>query len=280
MKIIFSRKGFDSTAGGAPSPIINGAPYSLPIPTNESPYNPRFKDINGLHCKMVRQITKNKISENAFCHLDPDIDHASRPRLQGWKGAFGQTGIAAGHLDKNGVTKGDIFLFFGLFQALQTNPTIQFTGRRAHVIFGWMQIGEILELGEDGRWVLKQHPWLKDHPHVSPGWNRPNRLYIANEKLNLPGMKTQIAGYGRFSTGHILTNEKLNQPLTSIWNVPAWLNPVLGGTGMTYHPKIERWSENGTVRSTGRGQEFVADIGQRDDALTWLANLFKEHANG
>ncbi|MGH6672610.1 MAG: hypothetical protein ACRECV_11660 [Xanthobacteraceae bacterium] len=33
MKITFSRKGFDSAAGKAPSPIIEGEPISLPIPT-------------------------------------------------------------------------------------------------------------------------------------------------------------------------------------------------------------------------------------------------------
>ena len=33
MRIIFSRKGFDSAAGKAPSPIIDGEPISLPIPT-------------------------------------------------------------------------------------------------------------------------------------------------------------------------------------------------------------------------------------------------------
>jgi Nucleotide modification associated domain 3 len=32
MKVVFSRKGFNSSAGGAPSPIIDGRPISLPIP--------------------------------------------------------------------------------------------------------------------------------------------------------------------------------------------------------------------------------------------------------
>lgn len=33
LRIIFSRKGFDTGSGGAPSPIIDGRPVSLPIPT-------------------------------------------------------------------------------------------------------------------------------------------------------------------------------------------------------------------------------------------------------
>jgi glycosyltransferase involved in cell wall biosynthesis len=32
MKVVFGRKGFDSSAGGAPSPIIDGKLISLPIP--------------------------------------------------------------------------------------------------------------------------------------------------------------------------------------------------------------------------------------------------------
>ena len=33
MRIVFSRKGFDSAAGGGVSPIIAGQPVSLPIPS-------------------------------------------------------------------------------------------------------------------------------------------------------------------------------------------------------------------------------------------------------
>jgi hypothetical protein len=43
---------------------------------------------------------------------------------------------------------------------------------------------------------------------------------------------------------------------------------------MTYHPE-ERWSEEGTVRTAARGQEFVADITGRQDALAWLRDLFE-----
>jgi Nucleotide modification associated domain 3 len=33
VRVIFRRKGFDSAAGNAPSPIIDGEPISLPIPS-------------------------------------------------------------------------------------------------------------------------------------------------------------------------------------------------------------------------------------------------------
>jgi len=45
MKIIFSRKGFDSSTGGVPSPIFpDGKILSLPIPDKLSPI--KYKDIN------------------------------------------------------------------------------------------------------------------------------------------------------------------------------------------------------------------------------------------
>jgi hypothetical protein len=37
LKIVFSRKGFDSKSGGGPSPIIDGALFSLPIPSGKYP---------------------------------------------------------------------------------------------------------------------------------------------------------------------------------------------------------------------------------------------------
>ena len=50
MKIIFSRKGFDSAAGKAPSPIIEQEPISLPIPTLERScgLQKSFSDLKGL----------------------------------------------------------------------------------------------------------------------------------------------------------------------------------------------------------------------------------------
>ena len=36
MKLILSRKGFDSSAGKCPSPIINARPVSMPIPATKT----------------------------------------------------------------------------------------------------------------------------------------------------------------------------------------------------------------------------------------------------
>lgn len=42
---------------------------------------------------------------------------------------------------------------------------------------------------------------------------------------------------------------------------------------MSYHPP-ERWSDNGQLHCAARGQEFVANIEDRTDAVSWLVQLF------
>ena len=43
---------------------------------------------------------------------------------------------------------------------------------------------------------------------------------------------------------------------------------------MSYNP-IDRWNKDG-VRTAARGQEFVADVGDRADAAAWVGELFGE----
>jgi hypothetical protein len=45
---------------------------------------------------------------------------------------------------------------------------------------------------------------------------------------------------------------------------------------MSYNPS-DRWNTNG-VRTAARGQEFVADVGDRADAARWVSELFSEVA--
>jgi len=272
MKIIFSRKGFDSSYGGCPSPIINGLPYSLPIPT-KMPTSKSYRDLNLLQCELVSTLTKGGIKPEDCCHLDPDIDFSALPRAEGWRGALGQVGASASHLENQKVGKGDLFLFFGLFRHLSDTKKPAFIGPPEYRIFGWLQIDEIIQLGSDGSWILKNYPWLKDHPHARPGWNNTSKnvLYIAAQELNIKNIVMKKSGYGLFSKGHRLT---ANKPRKTIWSMPDWLNPHLGGVGMTYHSP-DKWDQNGILQSASRGQEFVADIGCRSDALDWLKQLLE-----
>jgi hypothetical protein len=276
VRVIFSRKGFDSDAGGCPSPIIDGEPISLPIPVRKTPSMVRYVDLIGDYGSLVEDLTKGRIDRYRWCHLDPDIKACVLPRQPGWRGALGQAGKAQSHLSNKRVILGDLYLFWGLFRHAEHTERWKFYGPPQHRLFGWLQIGEILELGEDGSFAAKRYAWLRDHPHVRHGWSSQNVLYVASEEVRLDGAGLGLPGWGVFRRGLKLTADGANP---SIWSVPDWLNPARGGVGMTYH-KDHSWSPDGTVTCAGRGQEFVADIARRTDALLWLSRLFETCREG
>ena len=273
MRIIFSRKGFDSAAGGCPSPIIDGRPVSLPIPTR-MPSALRYADLTGDYGDLVEDLTRGRIKRTASCHLDPDLNANVLVRLENWRGCLGQVAAAQSHLANNCVAKGDLFLFWGLFRPVLRQERWTYSGSREHRIFGWLQIGDIIDLGCDGSHVLRDRPWLRDHPHARDGWCQRNALYIASEQLILDGQKTSLPGWGTFRKGHRLS---AGDASPSLWTVPDWLNPQRGGVGMTYHPP-ERWDADGGLQSAARGQEFIAEPAGSREALAWLRTLFQEAA--
>ena len=119
VRIVLSRKGFDTGSGGAPSPIIDGRPISLPIPTHHR--SATTYDNLGLG-DLVERVTRSKIGRTHLCHHDPMFTSGQC--------LFGQCGAAQSHLRNQGVGIGDVFLFFGLF-------TDESTAERHHRIF-WL----------------------------------------------------------------------------------------------------------------------------------------------
>ena len=83
MKIILSRKGFDSAHGGYPSPILlDGKLISLPIPSNDiTKYSDLELDDKRTYFDLMKQLNSrikynnrwHELHENTRCHLDPDI---------------------------------------------------------------------------------------------------------------------------------------------------------------------------------------------------------------
>ena len=80
MKLILSRKGFDSAAGGCPSALIDGRPVSFPIPTRQ-PSPTHYGDLAGDIATMVTDLSHGRITADHRCHLDPDLDPNALPRL-------------------------------------------------------------------------------------------------------------------------------------------------------------------------------------------------------
>ncbi len=271
LKVVFSRKGFDSSAGGCPSPIIDGRPVSLPIPMSK-PSPTRYSDMAGPVAELVRDLTRDRLGVASWCHLDPDIAMESLPRAHGWRGALGQASSSQSHLERQGLAPGDLFVFWGLFQEAEfRGARWRFVGRAEHRIWGWLQAGEIIDLGLDGSFALEERPWLHAHPHLRPYSTRKNTLYVASDDLVLDGVKTGLPGSGVLAAGYRLS---AGGPLKSVWAIPDWLNPLKGGCGMTYHP-LARWGQDGTLRSAARGQEFVARPEGRT-AWMWLRAVLND----
>lgn len=278
MRIILSRKGFDSAAGGCPSPILQGNFFSLPIPTTKRS-TITYGDLCEPIPRIVTDLTRGRLTPESLCHLDPDIHDRllTRPRLRGWRGSLGQVGAAQSHLKNQGVNGGDLFLFWGLFQhiRLEQDGRWTFFGPRQHAVFGWLQVDEVIKAGTNGGHVLVGNPWLKDHPHVESGWNENNSIYLAAPSLAVGGKRTQYPGCGWFKRLSMLTASDATSP--SHWSVPKWLDASEGGAGLTYH-KPERWTGGGKLRAASRGQEFIAHPMRTVEATDWLLDLFKRHA--
>ena len=163
MKVILSRKGFDSSCGGQASPILpDGTLLSLPIPSNDVH---KYSELSWgclSYLDIIKQLKhKTTLNERSHCHLDPDLRATTLLRTDRWKPAFGQTGSSLTELRDNGVKEGDLFLFFGWFKKTEYyNEQLRYIPKspNLHVIYGYMQIGNIVD-------SVSQIPeWLKYHP--------------------------------------------------------------------------------------------------------------------
>jgi Nucleotide modification associated domain 3 len=280
VKIIFSRKGFDSTSGGKPSPILpDGRMVSLPIPDKNSPIC--YSEISWQEFNLgnlVSSLTKGKIPSTYRAHLDPDLRSDSLPRLPEWKPIFGQTGSAQGHLRNNGVSVGDIFLFFGLFRHVISGPDkIEWNTEspQRHVFWGWLQIDEVLKVDDCDH---SRYKWAEYHPHFYRTNNSNNTLYVAQKHLTLPGLEMEeMAGAGVFPC--YSDKLQLTAPFAatpSHWKLPQWFYPRNGKPPITYHANLTRWQRTdfGTIlNAVTRGQEFILDCEEYPEAIVWLHEI-------
>lgn len=285
MKITLSRKGFDSDFGGFPSPIFpDGSMCSLPIPARDVPNPQAYSQIhfNGLNLgKIVSDLSKDKLPPNTSTHLDPDLREGAIKRCRGWLPAFGQVGPAQSHLSNQSVSIGDLFLFFGWFRDVVDNNGHWLYAPRTrgiHVLFGWLQIGSIINLSNNPDLKFS---WALDHPHVAKpykSWTN-NTLYIASESLSITKSLKGISGGGVFPKYH--DSLRLTDPESknrSKWQLPGWFYPAKGKPPLSYHSNLANWKRRGKnviLSSVGRGQEFVLDADLYPEARGWLRSLFK-----
>jgi len=145
MRIILSRKGFDSANGGGPSPIFpDGEMVSLPIPSRLAPISYSRVTTRRMSLgDLVPALTNGRIGAADGAHVDPDLYAESLARAPGWRPAFGQVASAQAHLADQGVGPGDLFLFFGWFRrvhAVGGQWSLRPDAPDLHVLFGWLQV--------------------------------------------------------------------------------------------------------------------------------------------
>lgn len=237
MRIIFSRKGFDSSAGGGPSPIVDGKPLSLPIPAGAASRT-TYGDLGlGEH---AAKASRGRLGAGDLCHHDPMFTSDGQC-------IFGQCGAAQTHLEGQGVCVGDVFVFFGLFAE-------EATGEPHHRIFGYLRVEDVLSLTDGAPEELV----ALDHPHALALHHRNDCIW---------------RGEGRQAAR---TSEDLRLTVPggppTMWQRPDWLRRG----GLSYHDRADRWLRGGRLRSVARGQEFVADIGRRQAPREWLERVIAE----
>ena len=267
MKVILSRKGFDSKYDGCPSPILpDGTLLSMPIPSDDrDAYSDLCcHDIN--YADLLRQLRPKK--EYSHCHVDPDLQPSLRTSsVDGWMPAFGQTDAARGVHKNAGVEVGDLFLFFGWFRQAELGPNGYRFARKSddfyryanlQVIYGYLQIGKILT---DPKEIAKYH-W---HPHASQKYleNHANTLYLPAEHLS---WDPQRNGYGtlNYRPDRVLTLENKGR---ATWKEKPFLMPehVYGNR--------KNSAKGAGIYYAGVWQELVLD--ESDGLLDWAKSIIE-----
>ena len=276
-KIILSRKGFDSAAGGNASPILpDGELLSLPIPHSKD--DNRYSDVlsqNGTPLKHymdqlgIKPYSKNPDYDGERCHLDPDLRCSSKSdRGEDWVPAFGSGTGPTTHLQKHGVGPGDLFLFFGRYYPTVDNGDGLRWARGSkldsHVIFGYLEIAERYLLAEET--TLPKN--IAYHPHAKYLKDKTHAIFTAPERL---GLNSSLPGAGVFKYNELLKLTKNGHSRTR-WNLDK---DIFGGTSISYHP--DPWKEkNGDsyFQSAYPGQEFVIDVDGNERIIGWLETIF------
>ena len=264
-KVIFSRKGFDSSYGGGASPIMpNGDLISIPIPTKVGngekgiPYS-EISYGDKSYLELMKEL-ELKIPEGATCHFDPDLIKDACSRGDNWRGIFGQQGSAQTHLENQNLEKGDIFLFFGSFKRTLLKEKIQFErDYERHIIFGYLIIGEILKVGDSESSIFKKHPHFQNRKLYS----KQNAVYIA--------ASDEDYGTFKYRKELVLTREGFSK---SIWELPMIFHPSRSTLISRHSEKdIDTRGEKLILNSRGIGQDFV--VKGNGDIEAWAKNLIR-----
>jgi hypothetical protein len=280
MKIVFSRKGFDSTAGGYPSLIFpDGTLFSIPIPSTGDKY--KYKELDAHYegdsiQSILNDLTNNQIrcqewlpcdysSGEQFCHYDPML--YSEPSFTGI--ALGQVNAAEGHLRNQNVGKGDIFLFYGWFRRVsKSDGTWGYTENEpdVHLIWSYMSIGDVIRLDTNDQQdsALGRYSFLVSHPHVGEQGSNKNSIYISDKYR-----------YFQYHKKRCLTDMKKYRGRAT-WRLPEVFDKP---EAFSFLNNFTQENDEVVISYRGYGQEFVLNldnvqsIHNRDAILTYIEEI-------
>lgn len=264
MKIILSRKGFDSANGGIVSPIMaDGTLLSFPIPSNDID---TFDDLiyKGQSYSKILNDLNYKGCNN--CHVDPDLTDRRKNKITNWCPVFGQINTSAIYLlDRVKIEEGDLFLFFGNFHKVEISDEKYhyikksgdfYSDNDLQVIWGYMQVGKIIKNSEE----QKVYSW---HPHscLARINNDSNVMFIASEKLSFDESKAG-AGILSYREDRVLTSKNCKKATwikRSIYDVDSIIGNRKNSskTAGIYYAGI--WQELG-LKETAECEEWAKSL--------------------
>jgi hypothetical protein len=259
---------------------------SIPIPENNKHTVPkghtRFEDLEkqGEYC-LPRELVTSSRPGRTFAgpvHLDPDIRPGLRPKLFsavcGSSFIFGQDGGPQTHLVNQGVREGDLFLFFGLFRWAMLRDGVAYfqrPERKMHVIWGWLQIGEIYPIQKQGP-VPEGLKSATHHPHLHYRERTNNCIYKGASSLSFIKNVDGAGIFKKYDDDLRLTSPQEGR--CSYWTLPSFFRR----SGLSYNDP-NKWETHGEYiygKTVGRGQEFVTKTdGVESEASIWLNALFR-----
>lgn len=269
MKIILSRKGFDSRYGKQASPILpNGTLLSLPIPLDNDLQTFTDLSYNGKsYYDIIRELKPTTIyDQSQTCHLDPDLrEEILLNRDQNWKAVFGQSDGAQTHLANQGVTIGDVFLFFGWYketEELMGKQRLRYKRKALdlHVIYGYFQIGEIYNNGADLPDYVKYH----SHANEEHQSKKTNCIYVASKNLSL-NENLKGAGVLNYAPRRVLTKNGMTR---TKWELPDFFRQLT----ISHHNQNSFKEDH--FKSVDIGQEFVIEA--NEELVEWTKQIIED----
>jgi len=216
MRVILSRKGFDTKYGGIPSPILeDGTLLSLPIPVNGSPrkYSDLFYNRESFE-DIIKQLKRG------FNRTDAAIDPDLRPEIfnapSNWVASFGIGKGEITHFKNQQVGVDDLVLFFGWFkEAERNNGKLRYVkgAPDLHIIYAYMQLGNIIDDSTKATEFYYLRPYIEKIAPLSPS----NKLCVARDTCSWDETR-KGSGVLKYDKRLVLTKEGMGD--FAKWGLP------------------------------------------------------------